>query len=65
MKASSCASSWAEKDLNMGSRSDTDISVDLCDALWRTIVPHWGSRNDGVPSGLRMCNGCEGTNNTK
>ena len=39
------ASSWAEKDLNMGSRSDTDSSVDLCDVdlcdvLWRTMVPH-------------------------
>ena len=63
------ASNWVEKDLNMGSRSDTDSSVDLCDVLWRTMVPHWGSRNelddDWVPSGLRMCNGCEGTNNTK
>ena len=63
------ASSWAAKDLNIGSRSDTDSSADSCDALWRTMDPHWGSRNelddDELPSGLRMRNGCEGTNSTK
>ena len=47
----------------MGSRSGADSSVD---PLWRTMVPHWGSRdelgNDGVPSGLRIRNGCEEIN---
>ena len=59
------ASGKAEKDLNMGSRSDTDSPA----VLWRTMVPHWDSRNelddDGVPSRLRMRNGCEEANNTK